>query len=648
MNNDLHDLYGDESEEDILAERPTAATKAPTATTKAPTVATKAPAAKSLKATESLKPPKSVNGSTSHTSAISSELLGSVAFSHSERSGSGVGLKESLRLEEYQGYYDAIICNDEEYIKDLFRKATLVETELLINSEFHFQYTELDFARMKGRSKININSKQYKITKPFHLCVAYATIEIIQLLLTVGADVLQCDSTGHNAIHTLVSAARHNPDEESRLCLIYEWLRASTNAEDFTNLMLTENYQGLRPLEYAMQQDCLELFNAFLLTPAVYVVKDEIIGMTSYKWIDITEYEGGSRHDRSPMSLLANMDISKHNNEKTHEFMSSPIVTSWINAKIYCNTPIMAVWFLSRLLVIILFIIFDRDSTWQEQEITAIDQVQVEALCPEARKLPLDMQFKFGLGAFLLVAAVISLVYDYIDLVAYFSKTYRFRKTDIEKQKTVRSGGFIYRAAHHLFSYTVVTVIPLVFYFNSPVKFIDGGLLIDGAHSYVHFARATLPLSVLWSLLGFARLIPWLSTAVMSIQSMLGELAHLFVLYVLVTLPFINSFFMLTAYNIKEACIGDFETTLETVYSLFRLMLTQLDLSQEDLLGRTWMIYIMHLCYVFLVLVLLVNFVISVMPTSYMDKKSTAIVSTLSRLNLAVTVEDKWYLFAEK
>ena len=198
-------------------------------------------------------------------------------------------------------------------------------------------------------------------TRPLFQCVTFGSFNILKVLLKHGADILQVAENQWNIIHYLIIVSRENENFEGKAVQIYKRLLSELAAEDVRKLLMMEDTDGLRPLELAVHAGCLQMFNAIVNTPGVYLVNRQRKGLKEVSWYDITEYEDGSfcnkvtRQSRSPINLLSFSERKILKSDVSTGILRKGMLKQWARKKFLCNTPFIWIWFCLRLVSIVAF-----------------------------------------------------------------------------------------------------------------------------------------------------------------------------------------------------------------------------------------------------------------------------------------------------
>ena len=198
-------------------------------------------------------------------------------------------------------------------------------------------------------------------TRPLFQCVTFGSYKILRVLLKHGADIFQVAENQWNIIHYLIIVSRENENFEGKAVQIYKRLLSELPVEDVRRLLMMEDTDGLRPLELAVHVGCLQMFNAIVNTPGVYLVNRQRKGLKEESWYDITEYEDGSfcnkaaRHSKSPINLLSFSERKILKSDVSTDILRKGMLKQWARRKFLCNSPFIWIWFCLRLVSIVAF-----------------------------------------------------------------------------------------------------------------------------------------------------------------------------------------------------------------------------------------------------------------------------------------------------
>ncbi len=469
-------------------------------------------------------------------------------------------------------------------------------------------------------------------THPILFQSLFSGKEIFDHLRTHGADLLITDPHGWNLIHYLVAVSFKIPELAEDAVGIYKRLKGDISSDTLAYLLMQEDLEGLRPLEFSMHLGCLEMFEAIFDTEDVYLVKRERKGFYDFLEYDISEYESlgcDNRRHKSPMLLLASIDKRILSDQKAVQILVNGPLSDWVYKKLHCNVPFILIWACLRVLLvfcfyfvisvnipwielieIVVYFVNHLDEFSHENETEYLDNITsvVNASVSNESCNLLDwyggLQYPSGiLTAFLymLMYAIFALLYDITEgLVSIFHNWRRWRSA-LGKPKNLVASSTYYRVCQIMFS--TLSIIWILFYILAPKDIItDIGLIL------VTFLST-------WSVLYFVQIVPFIGKFVNSIQEMLAVMLQFIIVYVIILIPFPHAFQVLLRTESTCDTVKDFESFGMGSYSVFRIMLNMVDLTSYNSEG-VYVAYILHVIFVFFVAILLVNFLIALMSSS--------------------------------
>ena len=140
-----------------------------------------------------------------------------------------------------------------------------------------------------------------------------------------------------------------------------------------------------------------------------------------------------------------------------------------------------------------------------------------------------------------------------------------------------------------------------------------------------------------WNILYFLEMLPWFSILALSIQRMFGKMLRFLTVFFLLFFSFEYTFFRL--YNDRSVCTAGFTGWLDSFYSTFLIMVNMVNV-WEVVGGIDIILVLIHVMYVFVVAILLLNFLIALMSdamTKVMNKAD--ILVQMAQLSAALLVE---------
>ena len=143
-----------------------------------------------------------------------------------------------------------------------------------------------------------------------------------------------------------------------------------------------------------------------------------------------------------------------------------------------------------------------------------------------------------------------------------------------------------------------------------------------------------------WNLLYFLEMTPGFGILALSIQRMLGVMFQFTTVFLMLFFSFQYTFYRL--FNDREACENGFKNWVDSFYTTFLIMVNMVNIA-ELLGGIDILLVIVHVTYVFLVVILLLNFLIALMSDAMSKVMNKAdILVGLQQLSAALLVEERF------
>lgn len=533
----------------------------------------------------------------------------------------------SVSASQFQEWFDILVKDDVESA-DILMKTTPDEGKsILLNCAFNFTSESLGFGVVeKNNEKVNL---------PLHVAVGCASKKVTELMLQHDVDVLSTNEDGNNVLHSAVVSAFNLPKFEKKICKAVAWFLEQLNKDYTLTLLFQENKDGLRPIELAAQQGCLILMKTFFETKG-HVSREDTLGLGVYRMHDVTEYELGERHSVSPIVMLAFLEEKKLNDDVTSEIILSPCILGWIRSKIKCNTPLLVAWCLLRILFIGAYILLDLDIGWLER---MHGNKSSTIICRDLSHVNMGITGNVLLTVFLIMYIVCTFIIYSIEIYelwktrVYFKRAYNFKG-----RKKIVANTLFFRIEQALL--VLITFIACIQSLS---------ILVTHAQlNYLKFllrdvTRSFIPVLYLWSICYFFQLSASLGPSIISIQGMLDDMGQFMLLFFMMMLPFVHVFESFALGNSETGCIADFQNPYITSYTLFRMMLNIYDPSGLQMRNR-WILYVLHVFYIFMVGILLINFLIAMMShRASQIAEDENVTLRLNQLAMVVVLEDRIY-----
>lgn len=530
-----------------------------------------------------------------------------------------------IQIQEYQTWFDDILRDDVDNVKSFLDSVSPSEKDRILHSRFQFEKVE-DFEHLDAQYR--------KISLPFHLAVAYCSTKVADLFLQYSVDPLCQDEKNHNILHSCVISAFYNNDLEERLCNVIPWLKERLESDLIKKLLFQENSDGFRPLEFAAQQGTLRLMNAFLESDG-HMVSSEVAGLNINQKFEITEYETGDRHSKSPVSMMAFLDSKKLQDPQLSKVLLGPLMTTWINGKMKSNLPFLIAWVVIRLLLLFLYYVIDSDVSYVE----SIFGTNTTRLCPELSRIRIGINNVLVLvGIAMLICVSICLV-DIMTVARHFKSKRHLLMYNLNGKKKLMTSSLFYKIDQ------AILIILLLFLLCGYTAIVGQHMILaPTALIYtMSFSRVMGPVLFLWSLCYFIQLLPIIGSAIISLQKMIVDMVSFTIILAINTLLFAHVAENFVMSYSTVGCVDEFSNPLKTSYTILRMMFNMYDTTQLQV-NLPGVFYVIHVLYVFTSAILLLNFLIAIMAES--ASKIAENEKTILRLNqLAVIVTLEYRLF---
>ena len=168
--------------------------------------------------------------------------------------------------------------------------------------------------------------------------------DALQVLKDFGFQTTEVNHQGNTFLHCIIAQSSLDGEEHEEIALsTVKLMKSLMSSEEYEKVLLTENEDGLRPLELASHLGTFALFRFLFDTEGVYKCKIRKYSMFSVEHFDITEYVTGKRYFKSPIYTMMLLDRSKINHRHLHVVFQSDPMKAWFTAIKYSNIPIVVV-----------------------------------------------------------------------------------------------------------------------------------------------------------------------------------------------------------------------------------------------------------------------------------------------------------------
>ncbi len=447
----------------------------------------------------------------------------------------------------------------------------------------------------------NIKCSQVYSDCDFELPLALAAMandkELLEMMVTNGADIYAEDSKGNNIIHSLVYWSTFHPQEATGM---YLYIVNGLVYADRYRLVKHQNMFGITPLDLASKCRLPEIILLIMNTEGVY--KFEVKNCISHRHVlyDISDYEG--RHARkSPLHFLKSITVEVLPRFDKCRFFKQEPLSTWLQAR-KCGLMVMSC--ISMAFWLVYFILY-----------------LIQLLHFLHSKSP-----PFILNIALFIIAILSLLADTLLLMSCTGWPIKWSYVR-HLDKLPATFTFGYKLLQMLFSGCVVstTVLHSVDVYNSTCT----------ATNRLQMAHAVTQATGLMSILFFRQLNDEIGHVMIMIQRMLYDLLSLISIICISFLATATSFYILyfsptcsNAHTLQNSTNNQNEYFSTFPSSLFNTFLLSFSIFSPptDIFGESQLAIAVYMLSVIFMSILLVNLLIGIMGkqvTEITEQKDT-------------------------
>ena len=514
-----------------------------------------------------------------------------------------------MPMEEYAKWHESIVKDQADFMESTVLKLSESHRHIYMNGYFVSNDDGTDQMIKKHFGKDFMT----QCHRPLTLAFVFGSKKILAAILENGADPLVTESNGDTILHSVTSVANSYPDTESDLAATYTYFMSLLSLKQQKELLYKENTLGLRPLEDAAQKGCALLLKSIFQTPGVYLIKERISGMLLHQWYDVTDYESfssSSRRGKSPLGFLAFMTEKTLEKDGVQDLLYWKPFEHWFRIKLFSNMLWLLLWATYRFAVcLLMMVVIVDEGNIRGQGGVPENQASLYPnatfyYCEGYTTVSFGPQGLIYAAIFACICGLLGMVFDMGEfLYVLISRRPRFLHIQL-KRGNVAASFWFYRIAQFLFSLSLVLLSSRIA--QNQQATVD---------TVSDIGRLFFVIMAFASLLFFFEQIPQVGFYIIAIKRMLKDLLYFSVLYVICVSPFVLYFMVFININSSQGCVEHFYNYSTSFYSMFLVMLNMLDFNQFDMRNAT-VLYFSHIIFIFMVSILLVNFLIAVMSAS--------------------------------
>ena len=470
--------------------------------------------------------------------------------------------------------------------------------------------------------------KKFVVITPLAMVMSCASISGMECLLRHGANVSSQDPYGHNPVHLIICFSFIKPQLNHIWVAMFEKLVAFLPSKSLKQMLMAENNEGLRPLEFAAKQGTLEIAMLVWNTPVLYLHRSKSLPGGKYKLFDITEYESGDRISKSPVVALTMFNECQLNNSFCTTLLQHPWIHALLQVKAKINYMFLIICFISRLLYFITYMMLEinmiRQSLYTGHNASSSDCTNYMF------KFVRDINCNETIVAWiLLVIAVIYTAADITDFIRSLLPEHQIFMYNLSGRKSTIAGNWYYGTSIFLSNMCILSGCTMY--------------LIDSTSNGSNLIRLAAPPLMFISMMYYLQSVPVLGFYIISMQRMVISLAVFSILSFSLMAPFQLSFIMILATGLETGCPPGFTEFLESYYSMFILMLGLRNFDKYEVVNNQEWLWFLHVIYMFSSAILLLNFLIATMANQMsFVRQHKDVIQIIQTMSMFVQVEQQW------
>ena len=516
--------------------------------------------------------------------------------------------KEKLPFPKYKWWYDAIVNDDLPTIKHHLQTSSEEVKNLLLNGRFE-SFKDLD-DDLDDTDEFGYDC--LRELNAFSLATAYLVSEETLLeLLSHGADLSLQNTQGKNCVHIMITLALLKPETEDYMMNVYSLIQDHAPADVIKTVLFQEDENGIRPLELASNYATCGLFQSIFTTRGVYLTKEVTRNLCTKQYIDITDYESvdGERYWKSPMIFFSMLDKRAVHSKHIDSLFNSECFNEWVTKRYRKLISFILLWLLLKLLLFFAYLAFDgallrfeerQNGFIKENETSCLDEFMYVSSTTDP--------FTFVCIVFIIISCVSGLLIDGHEIILIQKKWYKSH-IPVYLETVKGSKKFLYDYGGHRINQFLISIGILAHVITRLLRYEFDFKLSQLVSGLWYFFIMTQMVNII---VFFVQAIPRMGFYAVILQRM-GSLFmwHFISIFVIVATPYIIAIHRLINFG-QVVCQDNFDSIYHTIYSTFLLTFNILDFTNIEGSNEYLIVmYIIHIVFVLLIGVLLLNFLVA-------------------------------------
>ena len=357
------------------------------------------------------------------------------------------------------------------------------------------------------------------------------------------------------------------------------------------------------------------------------MVKEEIVGISIYRWHEITNYmishdSRTNRHFFSPLGFFARMDKKKMNSEFVKKMFTTGVLPELLMRTIaWKRQAFYSIVFANCLIFIILSLLRDNivlleaikqmsrspdTATYSNSSSNSTEFCDNNGLLKYTTSVTHLMEVLILLGCAVMGSlTLISIVRGYI---RYKKHGYMF--TDLSNKKRSLADSSILFVRYFLHTGFYLTVIVEVFFTRYLTLHPS-----EWALEFLNAIRLMADLYGLWTIRSYLRYFPFVGHIILYMEKIFVHFNLLLIVLLYITFFFTRIQMLFFNLNSNQGCVEEFSNPLVSYYTMFQTFLNMKDYTGYNSNSKTTL-YANHMTYVFIVGLLIFNILVAMITDS--------------------------------
>ena len=418
----------------------------------------------------------------------------------------------------------------------------------------------------------------------------------------------------------MIARASIGPEnEEKEDTHFLHFIKSIVGNDTYSQLLHTENSEGLRPLELAAHLGTFWIFASLFETPDIYMTEIDY-DMYRVQYFDITEYIIGRRVNKSPVKAMLHLEETKLTLKSTQTVFLQDPIRCWFDAVLYANIPFILLWFLLRLLMVVSSILIGAQGFYVY--VCPHATINTTESCYEWRNFKNYIPGYIVPTSIILFVFPISLLDDIVNCIWYTccSPAWLYRNVSGRKITSVRYKFYVIIHFVCVCVYTIQTILAEFLRYTFDITYV------------------VLAFGFVWSFLFFLQLLPIIGKYVVATQRMISVFAEFSLLF--------GVFYLSYAFALHDllplAYGADFADIRLAMYNTFLVMQNMFSFKTNREYSSATILQLMHITFVLMVPILSLNFLIALLASAYTYvNENLQVLMTIQRLSVAMAVEER-------